>query len=124
MRNWKTPTFKDAPVGAISLIPICLTLVCFQVVGFMVDRGIRISATLLIVCGFTFTPAITCCFYSIAREKSKVFGTAGLAIAAATIFAQRETLYFVEMGLLLVPCTLVVMMVIAKRRSTLGWPER
>jgi hypothetical protein len=54
--------------------------------------------------------------YSIIFEKSKLFGPIALLVGGLTVFAERETLYFVEMGLLLVPCTILVMMAIAKRR--------
>lgn len=60
---------------------------------------------------------MTCSIYSIAKEKSKLFGSLGLVIAAVTVLIQLETLYFVEMGLFLVPCTLIVMMIVAKRRA-------
>ena len=82
--------------------------------------GLSLSAVLLVICGFTFTQAVTCSVYSIARENSKLFGMAGLVIAPVAVLVQPETLYFVEMGLGLVPCTLIVMMIIAKRRARTG----
>ncbi len=63
------------------------------------------------------TPAVTCSVYSIVKEKLKMLGGVGLLIAALTVWLQRETLSFVEMGIALVPCTVVVMAVIAKRRA-------
>jgi hypothetical protein len=51
------------------------------------------------------------------KEKLKIFGGVGLFIAGLTVWLQRETLYLIEMGIALVPCTLVVMMVLAKRRA-------
>jgi hypothetical protein len=46
-----------------------------------------------------------------------MLGGVGLFVAALTVWLQREMLYFIEMGIVLVPCTLLVMMVIAKRRA-------
>ena len=121
MSGWKM-WFHDAPVGTISLVAICLTTVCFPVARLLTGWERYVAAALLIICGFTFTPAVTCSVYSIVKEKLKMLGGVGLFIAALTVWLQRETLSFVEMGIALVPCTLVVMAVIG------GWrtlpPER
>ena len=117
MSDWTRMRFHAAPVGAVSLVAICLTAICFPVAGLLTGPGRYLAAASLVICGFTFTPAITCSVYSIAREKLKSFGAIGLVIAAATLWLERETLYFIEMGLFLVPCTLLVMMVISKRRT-------
>jgi len=117
MSGWTEMRFQAAPVGAVSLAAICLTAICFPVVGLLTGAGRYAAAALLVICGFTFTPAITCSVYSIAKEKLKSFGAVGLAIAAVTVWLERETLWFIEMGLFLVPCTLLVMMVISKRRA-------
>jgi hypothetical protein len=109
--------FQAAPVGAISLVAICLTAICFPAAGLLTGPGHHVAGELLATCGFTFTPAITCSVYSIAKERLKSFGSVGLVIAAVTVWLERETLYFIEMGLFLVPCTLLVMMVISKRRA-------
>ncbi len=104
---------RAAPVGALSLFFMCLTAVCFPLVALS-----SVFKALLVVCGFTFTPALTCSVYSIAREKSKLFGTLAAMLFGLTVWFERDTLYFVEMGILLVPVTLVVMMLIAKHRAT------
>jgi len=109
--------FYDAPVGAISLVAICLTALCFPTARLLTGRERYVAAALLVICGFTFAPALTCSVYSIVKEKLKMLGGVGLFIAALTVWLQRETLFFVEMGIALVPFTLVVMMVIAKRRA-------
>jgi len=117
MSSWTAVRFQAAPVGAVSLVAISLTAICFPVAGLLTGPGRYAAAALLVICGFTFTPAITCSVYSIASEKLKWFGAVGLVIAAVTVWLERETLYFIEMGLFLVPCTLLVMMVISKRRA-------
>ena len=116
MSGWKM-WFYDAPVGAISLIAVCLTAVCFPAARLLTGRERYVAAALLVICGFTFTPAVTCSVYSLVKEKLKIFGGVGLFIAALTVWLQRETLSFVEMGIALVPFTLVVMTVIVKRRA-------
>ena len=78
------------------------------------------AGALLVVGGFTFTPAVTCSVYSIAREKFKILGAIGLVIAVLTVWLERETLYFAETGIALVPGTLLVMLVIAKLRAKAG----
>jgi hypothetical protein len=79
-----------------------------------------LAGALLVVGGFTFTPAVTCSVYSIAREKFKILGAIGLVIAVLTVWLERETLYFAETGIALVPGTLLVMLVIAKLRAKAG----
>ena len=116
MSGWKM-WFHDAPVGATSLGAICLTAACFPTARLLTGREHYVAAALLVICGFTFTPAVTCSVYSILKEKLKILGAVGLLVAAFTVWLQRETLSFVEMGIALVPCTLVVMAVIAKRRA-------
>jgi len=116
MSGWKV-WFHDAPVGAISLVAICLTAACFPTARLLTGWEHYIAKALLVICGFTFTPAMTCSVYSIVKEKLKILGGVGLFIATLTVWLQRETLYFIEMGIALVPCTLAVMMVIAKRRA-------
>ncbi len=116
MSGWKM-WFHDAPIGAISLLAICLAAVCLPVSRLLTGWRHYVTAALLVICGFTFTPAVTCSIYSIVKEKLKILGGAGLFVAALTVWLHRETLYFIEMGIVLVPLTLVVMMVIAKRRS-------
>ena len=124
MSDWRQRLTRDAPVGAISLVAICLTAVCFPVSWLFTGWLRYIAAGLLVICGFTFTPAVTCAVYSVAMERLKVLGTVGLLIAALTIWLEPETLYFVEMGILLVPCTLLAMMIIVKRRAkTSGRPS-
>jgi len=71
----------------------------------------------MVISSVLFTPALVCAVYSIVFEKFKLFGLAGLLVAGLTVFTERETLYFLEMGLVLVPCTVLVMMVVAKWRS-------
>jgi hypothetical protein len=117
MSGWKM-WFHDAPVGASSLGAICLTAVCFPAARLLTGWERYVAAALFVICGFTFTPAVTCSFYSIVKEKLKMVGGIGLFIAGVTVWLQRETLYFIEMGIVLVPCTIVVMVVIAKRRAT------
>lgn len=109
--------FHDAPIGAISLLAICLTAVCFPAARVLTGRERYVAAALLVICGFTFTPAVTCSVCSILKEKLKILGGVGLLVAAFTVWLHRETLYFIEMGIVLVPLTLVVMLVIVKRRS-------
>ena len=109
--------FHDAPIGAISLIAICLTAVCFPAARLLTGWGRYVAAALLVICGFTFTPAVACSVYSLVKEKLKMLGGVGLFVAALTVWLQRETLYFIEMGIALVPFTLVVMTVIVKRRA-------
>ena len=111
---------KSSPIGALSLFPVCLTAVCFPVAGVLAEAGYVgkvVGATIIVICGFLFTPALTCSVYSIFFERSKLFGFATLVVGGLTVYFERNTLYFVEMGLALVPCTVLVMMIISKRRN-------
>jgi hypothetical protein len=107
---------KAAPIGALSLLPICLTAVCFPLLGVLGHWGKPISVAILLISSVLFSPALVCSAYSIVFEKFKLFGLLGLVLAGLTLLWKRETLYFLEMGLLLGPCTVLVMMAVAKRR--------
>jgi hypothetical protein len=117
MGDWSRINVKAAPMGMICLIQIGLTAVCFPLLSLLGSRARPISVAVILVSGVLFAPAITCSVYSIVIEKAKIFGLAGLLLAGITIVAERETLYFLEMGLGTVPLTLLFMMVLAKWRN-------
>ncbi len=107
---------KAAPIGALSLLPLGLTAACFPLVGVLGQHGKFVSAALIIISSMLFSPALVCSAYSIVFEKTRLFGLAGLVLATLTLLIERETLWFLEMGLLLMPCTALVMLAVAKRR--------
>jgi 4-amino-4-deoxy-L-arabinose transferase-like glycosyltransferase len=107
---------KAAPIGAFSLLAIGLTTACFPLIGFLGTGQKEIAVAVMIVSSASFSPALVCSVYSIVFEKFKLFGLAGLVLAALTLLIVRETLYFLEMGLFLGPCTVLVMMMLAKWR--------
>jgi hypothetical protein len=108
---------KAAPIGALSLLALGLTAACFPLIGFLGMGEKEIAVGIMVISSLLFSPALVCSVYSIVFEKSKLFGLAGLLLAGLTLLIVRETLYFLEMGLFLVPCTVLVMMVLAKWRS-------
>jgi hypothetical protein len=106
---------KAAPIGAISLIAIAVTAMCFPVVRVVGRPG----AVLIVFSYLLFSPAVVGAVYSIAAEKSKVFALAGLLVASVTVLLQRETLYFLAMGIFLVPgYAFAAMLVVIARRYT------
>jgi hypothetical protein len=108
---------KAAPIGALSLLPLSLAAVCFPLIGALERHGDRtISVAVIVISSMLFSPAIVCSVYSIVFEKSRSFGLAGLLLAGFTLWIERGTLYFLEVGLLLIPGTVLMMLVIAKRR--------
>lgn len=117
MSDWNRINVKAAPMGVICLIQISLTAVCFPLLSLLGSRARPGSVVVVLISGVLFAPAITCSVYSIVIEKAKIFGLAGLLLAGITIVAERETLYFLEMGLGTVPLTLLIMMVLARLRD-------
>jgi hypothetical protein len=117
MHGWTSSKATTAPIGALSFLAIGLTAACFPVMRVVGHSAWwPLSAVVVIMSGVLFSPAMICSGYSIVCEKSKLFGSAGLLLAGLTLVTERETLYFLEMGLFLVPCTLLVMMAVAKYR--------
>jgi len=108
---------KAAPIGGLSLLPIGLTALCFPLIGFLGTGGKPVAVAVMVISCVSFSPALVCATYSIVFEKFKLFGLAGMLLAGLTLLTERETLYFLEMGQLLAPCTVLVMMVIAKWRN-------
>ena len=120
MESWISRRVSIAPVGALSVLPVVLTAVCFpliRTIGGWGELGQPISRVIIVICGMLFTPALTCSVYSILLEESKLWGSVAVSAGVLAVIIEWQTLYFLEMGLALVPCTLVVMMVIAKRRN-------
>ena len=118
--SWIPSRISAAPIGALSLLPVALTAACFPFIRILDPWGLvgrPISAAIVVICGMLFTPALTCSVYSILCEKSKLWGSVALLLGGLTVITERETLIFVEMGLALVPLTLVVIMIVAKRRK-------
>ncbi len=113
--RWKTQSFSNAPIGAGAFLVLCFTGLFFP----LVDSANKWLALLLIViCGVSFTPAITCSVFSVFRERSKVFALFGLAVAALTIVLEPKAIELLKLGLGLVPVTVVVLTVQAKRRAS------
>jgi len=117
MNDWSRIDVKAAPIGMICLIQISLTAVCFPFLALLGARARPISVAVILLSGVLFAPAITCSIYSIVIEKAKIFGLVGLLLAGITIVTERATLYFLEMGLATIPVTLLILMVVSKRRN-------
>jgi len=90
---------RTARVGIVSLVFVAVTAISFPMQAF----GRWAFAVFVIVGYFTFALAIVGCVYSLVAEHPKVVGIAGLVVALLTLLIERETLYFAEMGILLLP---------------------
>ena len=109
--------FRNARIGAISFFAIMLSTACFPIVMVLPKWAHFLSSAVILVAGISFAPAITCSVYSLFSERPRWVGLIGVILASVTIYFEPNTFYFAEMGLASVPLTLVVMIILIKRRD-------
>lgn len=86
---------SDAPVGAIALIPIVLSAACFPFSNlFHENLRFYVFTALWLVCFLFFAGSALLSIYSLAAEKSKLFGILGILIVGGTFRFEPMTLYF------------------------------
>lgn len=85
---------KKAPFGAVALIPIFLSAICFPFTHSLHERAWYVLAVLFFLCFFFFSAALLLSLYSLAAERSKLFGILGIATVALTLWFEPATRYF------------------------------
>jgi hypothetical protein len=87
MSDWLSLRFRNAPLGAISSLLIMLGLILFPLATSFggAESSIRKAFSILL---FLFPPAILSAVYSLFFEKSKLYGSLSVLLAAIVLLVQ------------------------------------
>lgn len=103
---------SDAPLGAIALIPICLSAFCLPLAHSLSERSFYVPVILFLICFMFFSAALLLSVGSIMLEKSKLFGILGIAIAVTTLRIEPMTRYFLVPISFYLPIAIVALLTI------------
>jgi len=87
MRNWLSLRFRDAPLGAISLLLVVLGVILLPIATSFggAELSIRTAFSILL---FLFPPAILSAVYTLFFEKSKLCGSLSVLLATIVLWVQ------------------------------------
>lgn len=87
MREWLSLRFRDAPLGAITLLLIVVGVILLPLATSLggVEPSIRRAFSILM---FVFPPAILSAVYSLFFEKSKLSATLNVLLATIVLLVQ------------------------------------
>jgi hypothetical protein len=95
MHGWLSIRPQDARLGAISLVPIVLTLLLFPVIWLLGPAGEFASIVLGAICFMSFSAALLAAVLSLFIERSKLYGGSALLLAVLMLYFQPMYLYFI-----------------------------
>ncbi len=93
---WRSLRLSDSPIGVASLAPIVFAAVVWPLCVFISEREQSFQLAMegiTAFCYIAFTVGVLASLYSLLAEKSKVFGWAGMAVAAYALFLHPEEWY-------------------------------
>jgi uncharacterized membrane protein YfcA len=98
MRNWSSLRFRDALLGAISLLLIVLGVILLPLATSFggAESSVRKAFSILF---FLFPPAILSAVYSLFFEKSKLYGSLSVLLAAIVLLVQPLAWHWLDLYL-------------------------
>ena len=94
--EWRSFRFSDSPIGVASLGPIVFATIAWPLCVFISEREQSFQLAMegiTAFCYIAFTVGVLASLYSLLAEKSKVFGWAGMMVAAYALFLHPDEWY-------------------------------
>ncbi|HEV2288750.1 MAG TPA: hypothetical protein VGR81_07345 [Candidatus Acidoferrales bacterium] len=94
--EWRSLRFSDSPIGVASLVPIVFAAIVWPLCVLISEREQSFQLAMegiTAFCYIAFTVGVLASLYSLLSEKSKIFGWAGVAVAAYALFLQPKEWY-------------------------------
>ena len=126
-REWYSLNPAGARLGAIALLPIATTaLVVLLMAG---DAHIPTPAKYVLApvagtCYLCFSAAVLVSFYSVAFEKSKIFGVAGIVGVAILLWLQPLAVYFIMLIAVYLPVGVFALVLLVAKWIVIGRRQR